>query len=164
MDRTDRTSKDLVFRAELRPHRSLSPRGFLLLMLFVGGVSFAAGIAFFLQGAWPVLGFFGLDVLAIYFAFRISFSSGRAFETIELYPERLKVVRHRPFHAAQHWSFEPYWLRVELVGLEDQPKRIALRQRSKELYIGDLMPPGERPGFARVLQDALHQARNPGFA
>lgn len=153
-----------VFRAELRPHRSLSPRGFLLLMLFVGGVSFSAGIAFYLKGAWPVLGFFGLDVLAIYIAFRISFSSGRAFETVELYPGRLTIARHRPYRAPQTWTFEPYWLRVELVGEEDTPRRIALRQSHEELFIGDLMPPAERPDFARVLRDALGKARSPGFA
>ena len=38
-------------------------------MGFIGAVSFVAGIAFAMIGAWPVLGFFGLDVALIWYAF-----------------------------------------------------------------------------------------------
>ena len=152
------------FAAELRPHRSLTPAGFALLMAFVCVVSFGAGLAFFLKGAWPVVGFFGLDVLAIYVAFKINFASGRKYESIVLYPDELTVARHAPYRKPQLWSFEPTWLRIDLVGEEDQPRRIALRQRGRELFIGDLMPPDERPEFARSLQDALHALRSPTFA
>ena len=54
-----------LFSALLTPHRSLNRTGFVVLMVFLSVVSFAAGLAFLLMGAWPVLGFFGLDVLAI---------------------------------------------------------------------------------------------------
>ena len=54
-----------LFSARLTPHRSLNRTGFLVLMAFLVAVSFAAGVAFLLMGAWPVLGFFGLDVLVI---------------------------------------------------------------------------------------------------
>ena len=60
----------MLFSAVLTPHRSLSATGFLILMMLVGGVSFAAGIVFLMMGAWPVFGFFGLDVLLLYLAFR----------------------------------------------------------------------------------------------
>ena len=59
---------DLPFIAELRPYRSLGPRGFLVLMTFISLVAFVAGIIFMRAGAWPVLGFFGLDVVLIYIA------------------------------------------------------------------------------------------------
>src|SRR3982074_1881857 len=71
-----------LFSALLMPHRSLNRAGFLVLMGFLSAVSFAAGLAFLLMGAWPVLGFFGLDVLAIYWAFRINFRDARATEVI----------------------------------------------------------------------------------
>src|SRR3546814_15431204 len=61
-----------LFDAELRPHRSLSPRGFLLLMASVCAFSFAGGLAFYLAGAWPVIGFLGADVLLISPAFKRS--------------------------------------------------------------------------------------------
>ena len=60
-------------RFVLYPHRSLTPRGFLILMTFISAVSFIAGMAFLLMGAWPVFGFFGLDVLLLYLAFNLDF-------------------------------------------------------------------------------------------
>ena len=52
-----------IFSAMLTPHRSLGRVGFLILMLLFGGISFITGILFLLLGAWPVLGYYGLDVL-----------------------------------------------------------------------------------------------------
>lgn len=63
---------------ELRPHRSLSPAGFGLLMAVLGGASLASGLMFVMIGAWPVFGFLGLDVLGVYIAFRISYARRRA--------------------------------------------------------------------------------------
>ena len=62
-----------LFSARLTPHRSLNRTGFLVLMAFITVISFAAGVVFWWIGAWPVFGFFGLDVLVIYWAFRINF-------------------------------------------------------------------------------------------
>ncbi len=64
------------FRAVLTPHRSLGPKGFLILMTALSVVSFIAGMAFYLSGAWPVLGFFGLDVVLVYVAFKAELSIG----------------------------------------------------------------------------------------
>jgi uncharacterized membrane protein len=75
-----------AFRALLTPHRSLGPAGFLILMAALGTASFITGIVFLLMGAWPVFGFFGLDVLLIYIAFRLNYRSGRLYETVELTP------------------------------------------------------------------------------
>src|SRR2546430_6957752 len=82
-----------LFSALLTPHRSLNRTGFLVLMAFLCAISFAAGLAFLLMGAWPVLGFFGLDVLAVYWAFRISFRNAKAREEITVTPSELRVRR-----------------------------------------------------------------------
>src|ERR1700709_1040411 len=86
-----------LFSALLTPHRSLNRTGFLVLMGFLTVVSFAAGLAFWLMGAWPVFGFFGLDVLAIYWAFRLNFRHARATEEIRVTPSELHLrrVSHR---------------------------------------------------------------------
>src|SRR3977135_699572 len=86
-----------LFSALLTPHRSLSRTGFLVLMGFVTVVSFAAGVAFWLMGAWPVFGFFGLAVLAGTWAFRINFRHGEATEEIRMTHSELRVrrVSHR---------------------------------------------------------------------
>jgi uncharacterized membrane protein len=43
-----------IFSAVLTPHRSLSPTGFLIFMLVLGGISFVSGMVFLLAGAWPM--------------------------------------------------------------------------------------------------------------
>src|ERR1017187_3412158 len=102
-----------LFSALLTPHRSLNRSGFLVLMAFLSAISFSGGLAFLLMGAWPVFGFFGLDVLAIYWAFRINFRHARATEEILVTPSELRVrrVSHRG-HVVE-WVLNPLWVRLE---------------------------------------------------
>src|SRR5213075_1429071 len=102
-----------LFSALLTPHRSLNRTGFLVLMAFLCAISFAAGLAFLLMGAWPVLGFFGLDVLAVYWAFRVSFRNAKASEEITVTPSELRVrrVSHRG-HVVE-WVLNPLWVRLD---------------------------------------------------
>jgi uncharacterized membrane protein len=75
-----------TFRAVLHPHRSLSRSGFLILLGFIGVLSLATSIAFLVIGAWPVLGFYGIDILALYIAFKLNYRAGKAYELVELSP------------------------------------------------------------------------------
>src|SRR5579862_4653775 len=86
-----------LFSAIITPHRSLGGVGFLVLMGVLSAVSFAAGIVFLMLGAWPVFGFFGLDVLLVYWAFRINYRRSKATEEISITPSELRVrrVSHR---------------------------------------------------------------------
>ena len=85
-----------LFEAILEPHRSLSPRGFLVLMAAVVMVSFIAGMAFVMVGAWPVFGFIGLDAVLIYVAFRVNFHSAKIYESLKLTENNFVVERKRP--------------------------------------------------------------------
>ena len=71
-----------IFSAVLTPNRSLSPKGFLIFMLVLGSLSFTIGLYFLSAGAWPIFGFMGLDVLLVYWAFRVNFRSARAYEVV----------------------------------------------------------------------------------
>jgi Mn2+/Fe2+ NRAMP family transporter len=53
----------VIFDALLTPQRSLSPRGFVIFMAAVCAASFVAGLMSVLAGAWPVVGFLGLDLV-----------------------------------------------------------------------------------------------------
>ena len=102
-----------LFSALLTPHRSLNRTGFLVLMGFLSVISFAAGLAFLLMGAWPVFGFFGLDVLLIYWAFRVNFRRAGATEEISVTPFELRVrrVSHRG-HVVE-WVLNPLWVQLD---------------------------------------------------
>src|SRR3954463_1302775 len=106
----DAPQEPMLFTALLRPHRALGRKGFLVLMGFVGTVSFGAGMAFLLMGAWPVFGFFGLDVLAIWWAFRLYDRRARAVEEITVTPSELRVRRVSPRGDVTEWVVNPLWV------------------------------------------------------
>ena len=87
----------------------------MLLMAFLSVISFAAGVAFLMMGAWPVFGFFGLDVLAIYCAFKINFRRARAREEISVTPSelRLRRISHRG-HVVE-WVLNPLWVQLDQI-------------------------------------------------
>ncbi len=147
------------FRAVLHPHRSLSPRGFLILMSALGLVSFVAGMAFLLIGAWPVFGFFGLDVLLVYIAFKLNYRSGRAHELIELSPSLLTVTRVEPSGKSRSFEFNPYWVRVLFSEEVDGRTSLKLISHGQEFEFARLLNDEERREFAGVLKDALAAAR-----
>jgi uncharacterized membrane protein len=148
----------VFFEAVLYPHRSLPPQGFLLLMLVLGGVSFAAGMSFVLIGAWPIVGYFGLDVLLVYLAFRASYRSARMHEWVRLTEESLTVERVGVGGERRRWQFQPYWLRVVLEEHEHS-NRLILTSHGRELVVGGFLAPAERKTFAGALKDALHRWR-----
>ena len=105
---------DAGFAVLIRPHRSLSRRGFLCMMLLVAGVSFVTGLAFLLMGAWPVTGFFGLDVLLVWYAFRRNFADSHRYETLERQGGDLvlrRVVKDREIEVVR---LPKLWARVEM--------------------------------------------------
>jgi uncharacterized membrane protein len=148
-----------AFRAVLHPHRSLSPTGFLILMGAIGGVSFVTGMVFLMMGAWPVFGFFGLDVALVYLAFRLNYRSGRLHELVDLTPASLTVTRVHPSGKRECFDFNPYWVRVLLA--EDRSGRtdLKLKLHDSELSFGRFLTDDERRDFSRALAGALLNAR-----
>lgn len=147
------------FRAVLAPHRSLSAHGFLLLMGSISVVSFAAGIVFYAIGALPVAGFLGLDVALIYFAFKLNYRSGRLRETVELMPDVLTVTRMHPSGRKEHFAFNPYWVRVELIEARDGHTDLTLRLHDRAVSFGRFLTDEERRDLATTLNGALADAR-----
>jgi uncharacterized membrane protein len=149
-----------LFSALLTPHRSLNRTGFILLMAFVVIVSFVAGLIFLSMGAWPVFGFFGLDVLAIYWAFKVNFHRATAYEEISVTPSALHVRRVTHLGAVSEWTFNPLWVRLD-VEADDEfgIERLALVSRGRSLNIASFLGPEEKDSFAKALTAALNSAK-----
>ena len=149
-----------LFSARVTPHRSLNRTGFLVLMSFVSVISFAAGIVFCWMGAWPVLGFFGLNVLVIYWAFRINFRSADATEDIVLTPSELRVRRISHRGHLIEWSFNPLWVQLEQTGdPEFGIEHLYLVSRGRRVSVGHFLGPDEKASFAKALLAALQTAK-----
>lgn len=148
-----------VFRAVLHPHRSLTPRGFLVLMLAIGAASFVSGMAFLMMGAWPVMGFFGLDVLLVYIAFKLNYRAARAYELVELTPRVLTVKQVSPSGRSRSFEFNPYWVRVLFTERPDGGNHLRLASHGRELEFARLLNDDERRDFAAALSRALDAGR-----
>jgi uncharacterized membrane protein len=160
-DNRDNGTADLkIFAAIITPHRSLGPTGFLIFMLCLGGLSFISGIIFVSLGAWPVFGFFGLDVLLVYFAFRANYRSARAYEEVIVTASELTVrkVNHRG--GVREWTLNPLWVRLErIVHEEFGVERLFLISHGRRLAIAGFLGPAEKASFARALANALGEAK-----
>src|SRR3989304_9492841 len=152
------TQEQRAFRAILHPYRSLGPRGFLVLMSAIGAVSFVTGMVFLAMGAWPVLGFFGLDAALVYLAFKLNYRSGRLYETVELTPEMLTVTRVHPSGKRESFDFNPYWVRVLLTEGPQGRTDLRLASSGREFSFGRFLTDDERRDFSDALADALIEA------
>ena len=149
-----------LFSALLTPHRSLSRTGFLVLMGFLSVVSFAAGLAFLLMGAWPVFGFFGLDILVIYWAFRINFLRARATEEISVTPSELRVRRVSHRGDVVEFVLNPLWVQLDQkIHAEFGIERLYLVSKGRRVAIASFLGPDEKASFAKALTAALQAAR-----
>jgi uncharacterized membrane protein len=149
----------VFFERVLWPHRSLPLRGFRALMLVLGLLSLAAGIGFVAVGAWPICGFFGLDVALLYLAFRISYRSARQRETLRLADDQFTVERVGIYGERRQWRFQPFWLRVVLEERPNQSNRLSLASHGKSLVIGDFLAPPLRRELAMNLREVLARWR-----
>jgi uncharacterized membrane protein len=153
------------FSARLTPYRSLGPRGFLALMVAVSLVCFGAGMVFVAIGAWPVMAFFGLDVLLVYVAFRYSYGQARAFEDVHVSASDIHVIRVSHHGVAQEFHMNPAWARLSVHRVEDEGVvGLDLVSHGRALSIGSFLNPGDRESFAEALGRALSTARRGGPA
>jgi uncharacterized membrane protein len=150
---------DIFFERVLLPHRSLPPRGFHLMMLLLGLVSMAVGIGFVSIGAWPICGFFGLDVGLLYLAFRLSYRSARQREVLRLAADDFTVERIGIYGERLTWRFQPFWLRVVLEERPDESNRLLIASHGRSLVIGDFLGAPMRRELAASLRAALSRWR-----
>lgn len=163
-DQSD-AAEEVLFAAEIRPHRSLTPRGFRRLMVATAVLSALVSLPFFIVGAWPVVGFFGLDVLLLWLAFRWSYHTARAREEVAVTPLQVFVRKISHWGDVSEWRFNPLWVRLTSESDEDYGMtRLAITERSRSLDVAGFLSPPERAEFADALGAALVKAkRGPHF-
>ncbi len=156
----DPNCEPTLFSAIITPHRSLSSLGFVLLMGLIGSIGFIGGLFFFLIGAWPVVGFLGLDVLLVYWAFRANYRAARAFEEVTMTPSALHLRRVSHRGQVAEWTLNPVWTRLDREIHEDYGLlRLFLVSQGRRLAVAGFLAPSERESFAAALASALGEAK-----
>jgi uncharacterized membrane protein len=149
-----------LFAATLTPHRSLSPRGKRVVIALVAALALCPGIVFYVAGAWPVVGFMGLDVVAIWIALTVSMRGGRAYEVVTLWPGSLEVRKIDAKGAQTVLTFIP--LNVRFVIDRDYNERVMslwLKDRERRIAIGAFLSADEKLSFSKAFGTALKKAR-----
>ena len=149
-----------IFSAVITPNRSLDRVGFIVLMSLVAFVSFVGGLVFFIAGAWPVVGFVGLDVALLYWAFKLNYAHAAAYEEVTVTAAELKLrkVSHRG--EVQEWTLNPQWTKLDREAHADFGLlRLFLVSRGKRFAVANFLAPQERESFAEALAEALNEAK-----
>lgn len=148
------------FQALLTPHRSLGRTGFMILMgalLFGWAVT---GAIFLARGAWPIFGFFGLDVIGVYIAFRVNYRAARAREEISVSRTSLDIRKTAPSGRFEDHHFNPFWTRFSIARhAEIGITGMAVEARGKSVPIGGFLNPDDRESFATAFSRALATAK-----
>lgn len=149
-----------LFKALLLPHRSLGRTGFMILMgaLVFGWI--VTGIVFLSLGAWPIFGFFGLDVIGLYVAFRLNYRAARVREEVSVSRTSLDIRKTAASGKSEQFHFNPFWARFSVsrhseIGITG----MAVVSRERSVPIGSFLNPDERERFATAFSRALATAK-----
>jgi len=160
---TDRNAPDCeppIFSAVLTPYRSLGGPEFWIFMALAAALMAVAGVVFLAVGAWPVFGFFGLDIVILFFAFRANYRSGLACEEVTVTAAALTVRKRGPGGEVTEWSANPVWVRLHRDTHEEfGVQRLALVTRGRAFTIASFLGPDEKASFANALAAAIGEAR-----
>lgn len=148
-----------LFDLTINPHRSLPPRGFAIVMGVLCAASFAAGCLFVALGAWPVVGFLGVDILLVWIAFRVSYARAAASERLTLHADRFEIVRTDRAGRTERRTLEPYWLRVRIEQRGAGAPVVSLASHGRATAVGRFLGPAERLELARTIEEALWRWR-----
>src|SRR3984957_2090275 len=144
----DTPSDPVLFAATVAPHRSLPPRGLAWIMAILIGFCGCSSVGFVLAGAWPVTGFFGVDIALLYLAFRISYRRARQSETLRLTENAFDVEWQSARGEIRRWRFEPAWLRVTVEEQANGRGRLRLASHGKSVTVGAFLNAEERQKLA----------------
>ena len=148
------------FHALLTPHRSLGRTGFLVLMGALSSGWLATGAFFLSRGAWPVFGFFGLDVVALYIAFRVNYRAARAREEVSVSRTTLDIRKTAPSGKSEAHRFNPFWARFSVARhSEIGITKMTVEGQGQNVPIGGFLDPESRESFATAFSRALATAK-----
>jgi uncharacterized membrane protein len=153
----------LFFEAEIKPHRSLSARGVMVLIGAMCAGSMAVTSLMFLLGAWPVIGFNGADLLVAILLLRLNVRAARAVEFLRLSEAGLEISRMDVQGRAQKFVLEPYWLNVVLEERAGTVPKLLFAGRGVRCEVARALGEDQKRDLAAALTRALQRWRNPKF-
>jgi uncharacterized membrane protein len=154
----------LYMDAVITPNRSLSERGFVILISIITLANVASAAVFVAMGAHWVPVFLGVDLAAVVVAFLISFQRARNVERVQVTPHRVVVTYETPKWTRVVWESPTVFTRVAVDRDESDGRVIELKLAlsGRETPVATALSPRERADFAEALETAIWRARRGG--
>ncbi len=149
----DNSDPNILYRVELKPHRSARPgAGFVVLLVlgFFWSV-IGAGAAYF--GAWPLSAFYGAEFMLILIIIWMFVKAGDQREYITL-TNGLLHVRSSARYGVEK-SFNPYWVQVVSKSEDRRSGRIEISSHGESVVVGTHLSANECDAIARELNQVL---------
>ena len=151
---------DHVNKIILRPNNSLSPEGSVKVVMALFVIVLAVSVGFALIGAWLVLPFAGIEILALAYAFYSVYLHSDDYESITIVGDDVIVEKKndKDFTMA---IFQRYWAQISvrdiMQGKGKSIKRgLFISSHGKEVEFGKyFINDGQRTMFARELREKL---------
>ncbi len=153
-----------VFSATLTPYRSMGADANRWVVVLYGVLTTIPALFFFHIGAWPIIGFMGLDIAALWLALKLSRRSGQAYEEVTLFSHALNISSCSPAGRVTTRTLNPFWVRLHLDrDYDDQITRILLNNRQKRpaetVEVGAFLNPDDKTSFAEMFSRALNSVK-----
>ena len=137
----------------LVPNCSLTPRSALLFYMGLFGVSLTVSLCCVLMGLWPVLPFWGLEMLVLGIALYLSLERRHERQELVLTDAEIRIItvsRRR----AEKQDFSRHWAKVRLRSPRTNlhSSRLTIESHGRTLEIGSFLTEEERRSLARRLQ------------
>lgn len=145
--------------AVITPHRSLSRRGFIVLVCALTAINAATAVLFLAMGAGPIPIFLGLDLLAVILAFVASRRAASRREHIQVTAAEVRVLLETPRGAQTVWVSPTAFTRVALEGEAQDETDLRLCLSDRALPVARVLSRPERLAFAQALDGAIIRAR-----
>lgn len=145
-----------VFEATLLPYRSLGRAGLTILVVLTAGLTLLHVLIFATVQAWPVVGFFVLDLLLLYGAFWLNYRSGRAREFVSISRTNLAILKITPSGRRSAFECNPFWARFNIDRHEEFGiTSMRISGRGKNTDVGSFLNPDDKESFAVAFSRAL---------
>jgi uncharacterized membrane protein len=145
--------------AEIRPNRSLSERGFIVLIGIVTVANCASAAVFVAMGATFVPIFLGVDLMAVVVAFLVSFQAAKRVERVQVTARDVRVTQETPRWSRVIWESPTAFTRVHVEREEERTVGLKLALSGREVAVAASLSPRERAEFAQALERAIWQAK-----
>ncbi len=151
--------RPLYMDAEITPNRSLSQRGFVILISIITLLNCISAAVFISMGAHWVPIFLGLDLAAVIAAFLASFQAAKRIERVRVSARHISVTHETPRFKRLVWESPTAFTRVALETEDDRAVELRLALSGREVAVAQALSPGERAAFAEALRQAIREAR-----